>query len=86
MADSSQVKCKGDWGEAPFHLLQPVLLGVLTGLVWMVLGIFACRANVWACFLAAMGVGVWWRSRSTLAACKVGQQGEMDCIKETKKS
>ena len=47
------------WGEAPFHLLQPVLLGVLTGLVWMVLGIFACRANVWACFLAAMGVGVW---------------------------
>ena len=40
----------------------------------------------WACFLAAMGVGVWWRSRSTLAACKVGLQGEMDCIKETKKS
>ena len=41
---------------------------------------------VWACFLAVMGVGVWWRSQSTLAACKVGLQEEMDCADETRKS
>lgn len=36
-------------------LLQPVLLGVLTGLVWMVLGIFACQTNVW--YFTAMAFG-----------------------------
>ena len=40
----------------------------------------------WACFLAVMGVGVWWRSRSALAACKVGLQEEMYCANETRKS
>ena len=43
------------WGEAPFQLLQPVLLGVLTGLVWMLFGIFACRTNVW--YFMAMAFG-----------------------------
>lgn len=36
-------------------LLQPVLLGVQTGLVWMVLGIFSFRADVW--YFTAMVFG-----------------------------